>query len=238
MNYLAFDIETAKITESGDNLNADRPLGICCYALAWLDGNGSVQTYTGHGRDNDGKPTRQMRREECAELVQNLLRQSYVTDSTLLTHNGSGFDLDILAEESGMHAECVDLAMNSVDTMLHFLCMKGFPVGLDAIAKGMGLSGKTEGMSGQLAPVLWAEGRYEEVLAYVKQDAISTLKTALRVEQIGEVRWIAKSGRLNAMPLSKWVTAREALTLPLPDTSWMTNPMPRSKFIAWMAKTA
>ena len=29
----------------------------------------------------------------------------------------------------------------------------------------MGIKGKTKGMSGELAPVLWAEGKREEVLA-------------------------------------------------------------------------
>jgi hypothetical protein len=236
VNYLAFDIETAKITESGDNLDAERPLGICCWAVAQLDMHGKIIATANHGQDNDCRPTPRMDRYECAGLVKTLTDLTH-SGYTLLTHNGVGFDLDILAEESGLHAECVELALNSVDTMLHFHCIKGFPVGLNAISKGMGLAGKTEGMHGDLAPVMWAEGRYEEVLAYVGQDVISTLETALAVEKAGVARWIAKSGRLNSVAIPKWLTVREALKLPLPNTSWMDSPFPREKFTGWMKET-
>ena len=42
MNFLAFDLETARVIADG-NLDgvgwaAHRPLGISCYALAWRDG--------------------------------------------------------------------------------------------------------------------------------------------------------------------------------------------------------
>lgn len=233
--WLSFDIETAKITEDGNNLEAERPLGICCWALAWETHLG-VEIQTGHGLAANYTPTPRLGKYECQALVKKLRQLTLYEGYTLLTHNGVGFDLDILAEESGMHAECVELAMNSVDMMLQFHCTKGFPIGLDAIAKGMGLSGKTEGMSGSLAPVLWANGECVKVLEYVGQDVRSTLEVALRVEQIGELRWIAKSGRLNAVPFSRWMTVREALELPLPNVSWMTDAWPREKFTSWMAE--
>lgn len=240
MNYLAFDIETAKITADGNNLEAERPLGICCWATAFVV-SGQTEIVTGHGFDDDGNPSSRMSIADCAHLVWLLQKSVNEFGFTLLTHNGVGFDLDILAEESRLHAECVELAMNSVDTMLQFHCMKGFPVGLDAIAKGMGLSGKTEGMSGSLAPVLWAQGEYEKVLTYVGQDARSTLEVALETEKAGVVRWISKSGKLNAVTLRGWMTVREALKLPLPYTGWMKPvegmpaPMTREKLTGWMA---
>jgi hypothetical protein len=44
---------------------------------------------------------------------------------TIVTWNGTGFDFDILAEESGMLAECKGLAVNHVDMMFHVLCRLG-----------------------------------------------------------------------------------------------------------------
>ena len=88
-----------------------------------------------------------------------------------------GFDFDILAEESGMLEECRDLAVSHVDMMFHVFCQLGYGVGLDAAARGMELAGKSKGMSGVLAPVLWAEGRREEVLEYVAQDVRTTLES-------------------------------------------------------------
>ena len=73
-----------------------------------------------------------------------------------------------------MLEECRSLAKSHVDMMFHVLCQLGHGVGLDAAAKGMGLAGKSKGMSGAVAPVLWAEGRREEVLQYVAQDVRTT----------------------------------------------------------------
>lgn len=233
--YISFDLETSKITPDGDDIQLHRPLGIACWAIAVVKNDGTIGTVAGHGEPLiTGKaPPPQMPRDKCQLLVRHL-QATVGRGNTLLTHNGVGFDFDILAEESGMHAECAALAMNSVDTCFHIHCHKGFPVGLEAIAAGMGLQGKTEGMSGALAPQMWAEGEYDKVLEYVAQDARSTLEIALAIEQRGSLRWISKKGRINSLAVPRWLTVTEALQLPEPDTSWMSEPMPRSRFVGWM----
>ena len=102
-----------------------------------------------------------MNQEQAGELVQYLATQ-VENGYTIATWNGLSFDFDILAEESGMLAECRNLAVDHVDMMFHVLCRLGFGVGLDAAAKGMGIAGKPEGMSGAMAPV-WAAGNRETV---------------------------------------------------------------------------
>ena len=87
--------------------------------------------------------------------------------------------------------------------MFHVLCKLGYGVGLDAAARGMGIAGKPEGMKGADAPVLWAEGRREEVLRYVAQDVRTTLALATACESCGSFRWVARSGRLRTMPLPR-----------------------------------
>ena len=90
-------------------------------------------------------------------------------------------------------------------------------------------------MSDNLTPVLWAEGRQEEVLRYVAQDVRTTMELATACETCEAFRWIARSGRLGPMPLSQgWLAVEEALGLPLPDTSWMDEPWPRERFTTWM----
>jgi hypothetical protein len=143
------------------------------------------------------------------------------------------FDFDILAEESGMHEECKALALDHIDMMFHFFVGKGFPLGLDAASKGMGLPGKPEGMDGAIAPELWAEGQYHRVLDYVSWDVKNTLGVAEAVDESGCLDWIARSGRPNSWVCDQWLTVKEALALPEPDTSWMTDPWPRSKFYEW-----
>ena len=87
--------------------------------------------------------------------------------------------------------------------MFHVLCKLGYGVSLDAAARGMGLAGKPNGMNGKLAPALWAEGKREEVLRYVGQDAKTTLALATACETCGKFRWVARSGRLRTMPLPR-----------------------------------
>ena len=70
--------------------------------------------------------------------------------------------------------------------------------------------------------MLWAQGRREEVLRYVGQDVRTTLELARVCETCGELRWVARSGKVRTMALPEgWLTVGDALELPLPDTSWM-----------------
>lgn len=239
MNYVAWDIEIAAIVPEGEtDWKAHRPLGITCGAFAWMVDD-AIHTETMCGIMEDGEPARCMEADECRQMVEKLRR--FVEDGyTILTHNGLGFDFDILAEESGLHDECVDLTLNHhVDTMLHFLCLQGYPVGLDTAAKGMRVSGKTEGMDGAKAPVMWANGEYDAVLEYVEQDCITTLEMALAVEKHGYLQWTSKRGRLMRCPIrGGWLLACEALKLPEPNTSWMTGDRwTRDKIIAWTQQT-
>ena len=225
--YLAFDVETAKLPD-GD-WRSCRPLGISCAATLLGD---SDQPKLWHGGDR-ARPADRMSREEAAALVRYLSEQ-VAQGCTLVTWNGLGFDLDVLAEESGMSAECKTLALSHVDMMFHVLCRLGHGVSLDAAARGMGLEGKPAGMNGKLAPALWVEGKREEVLRYVGQDVRTTLDLATACEGCGELRWVARSGRLRRMTLREgWLTVEEALQLPLPDTSWMDEPWPRERFTGW-----
>ncbi len=231
-HYLAFDIETAKVLpEDIQDWRSQRPLGISCAATLLADAD---QPRLWHGGTDHASPKDRMSQDEAAELVRYL--EDQVTQGyTILTWNGLGFDFDVLAEESGLLSECRALAIDHVDMMFHAFCQLGHGVGLDAAARGMGLAGKTKGMSGELAPLLWARGEREKVLRYVTQDVRTTMELALKCESCGELRWVARSGMRRSLLLPRgWLSTREALELPLPDTSWMTAPWSRERFTGWM----
>lgn len=232
--WLAFDIEIAAIIpDEAQDWKQYRPLGITCYAIARM-WNGEIEADTYCGKiESEFAP--RMSQEECQRLVQWLQGQVEI-GYIILGWNSLSFDFDILAEESGMHAECAELATNHVDMMFQIYCIKGFPLGLDAVSKGLGLSGKTEGMSGAKAPEMWANGEHAKVLEYVQQDVRTTLEVALAVEKRGGLTWISKKGRINSLDIARWLTVAECLQIPEPNTSWMSDPLPRSKFVGWMAK--
>jgi len=226
--YLAFDSETASTAK--ENWRSCRPLGISCAATLLADSN-EPRLWHGGSREN---PADKMSQDEAADLV-HFLEDQVAQGYTLLTWNGVGFDLDVLQEESGLLTECRRLAENHVDMMFHIVCLRGFGVSLDAAAKGMGLAGKTEGMSGEKAPQLWAERKRAEVLRYVEQDVRTTMEVALACESAGALHWISQRGKLRTMKLlDGWLTVRDALELPLPYTGWMDEPWAREEFVEWM----
>ena len=234
--FISFDLEIAALIPDGEtDWKQYRPLGITCYALAWINEDGSMEVHADCGRDDNGQPMPRMSQAECRSLVERLCALEHLSDA-LLTHNGVGFDFAILAEETGWTEICANLALDSVDTCLLMHCLRGFPVGLDAICKAMGVQGKIEGMNGALAPQMWADGRYDEVLAYVAQDARCTLEVALEIEKHRVLRWVSKSGNTKMEFVPLLLPVREALQLPEPDTSWMSDPIPRGRFVEWMER--
>ena len=228
---IAFDIEIAQALPDGvEDWSHHRPLGISC-AATLISGEPAITWYGNKGAGEYGD---RMKPAEAQELVNYLLAQ-VEQGGVILTWNGLGFDFDILAEESGMVQECSELAKGHIDMMFHVFCLKGFPLGLDKAAKGMDLAGKTPGMTGDMAPRLWQEGEYLKVLEYLQQDVQTLIELWAVVDGLRKLTWISNRGYQQRLPLPKgWVTVEEALNLPLPDNSWMSNPWPRSKFTGWL----
>jgi len=229
--YVAFDIETARILpDEVTDILAHRPLGVAC-AAAYLGDSGETRIW--HGRDSSGNPTPRMTPAEVQTLVSDLARfveQGY----TLLTWNGLGFDFDVLAEESGRTNECAELAVYHVDALFHAVCTLGYPVSLQKASEGMNLPGKLDGMSGSDAPRAWSEGRYPDVLRYVAQDVRATFELAVACEKRKELAWITRRGTRRYLPLREgWLTVEEARLLPVPDTSWMSDPPKRERYTGW-----
>ncbi len=230
-DYLAFDLEIARLIPEGmDDWKTFRPFGISCAAV--MDRTGAPKLW--HGHTLQGVPAERMSRDEVSALV-GYLDAEVRSGKTILTWNGAGFDFDVLAEESGMLQVCRRIAVSHVDMMFHFFCVKGFAIGLDKAAQGMSLAGKLKGMDGSKAPIFWQQKRYQEVLDYVCQDVATTLQVCLAVEKARSLRWVTSRGTSQILPFPKgWLSVETAASLPLPDTSWMRSPWPRSKFTRWM----
>ncbi len=248
IGYTAFDIEISTVIPDGEtDWKAHRPLGISCAAT--LDELGKVTLW--HGAEQpDGRLAERMAPEELDRLVEHLVGRAEM-GVPVLTWNGLGFDLAILQEECspGHLRDFVHIMArcDHIDMMFQFFCEKGFPLALNTAAKGMGLAGKTAGMHGELAPVMWAQGREEQnrVLEYVAQDVVTTADVYKAILHERFLRWTTKAGRLAVwQPTLKlngdvreprMLTVEECLALPEPDTSWMTGERwTRAKFAGWL----
>ena len=235
MKLASFDLEIAKVLpENVDNILAYAPLGISCAATAFED-KSDVTFWQG---------TPQQSKQECQKLVQDLL--GYVASGyTLVTWNGCNFDFRVLAQESGMVAECGQLALNHVDLMLIVTFTKGWLLGLDKALSGAGIPGKVKKLtlsngetlndvSGALAPILWARQEFDAVLTYLKGDAVQTLALAKVVQNTHVIRWVSGNGKSQSVPAPRLLTVKECFSIPKPDTSWMANPPRREKFVEWI----
>ena len=234
--YLAFDLETANPFPENRDWRSARPLGIACAAACGQD---APAPHAWWHRSQSGAIESQLTRPQAQALVSQLM---ILTDPeqapvpfTLLTWNGLGFDLDILAEESGMLDECRQLALGHVDMMFHVYAHLGYPLGLSKAAKGMGTPGKPEGMDGETANRMWQTGEREPVISYCAQDVRATLALALECEEQRHLQWTSNRGNSMCFDLPNgWLTVGEALEIPEPDRSWMTDPIPRENFTGWL----
>lgn len=230
--FLSFDLEISKtLPEGTTDWKEHRPLGISCAATLTADAPLARLWYSTAA----GEPLPEMTVEDVRSLITYMHYKVKHEGYTVLSWNGLSFDFAVLSDSSvGLHDLCVELAQHHVDQMYHIFALRGHFLGLNKAAIGMGVPGKLDEVDGAKAPEMWQRGEYATVLEYVAQDVKCTLDVALAVEQAKQLRWISNKGRLNTLPIDRWLTVDEAAKLPLPDTSWMDKPVKRSQFTAWM----
>lgn len=222
--FAVLDLEIIKTVEGVDDWFSVAPLGISCVAVALSD---SDDTLVWYGQNQLGVTGS---RAAIAGLI-SLVDEGY----TLVGFNSLGFDFRVLATESGLFADCGYLALQHVDLFFYLFCALGYAPGLNRLAQGMGLPGKTVGMDGAKAPELWRQGQRQAVLDYCVQDVRTTLDLVQASINARGVTWVSKSGKRVGLSFAQWLTVQEAMALPEPDNTWMEKPWSRSKFIGWLA---
>lgn len=247
MKFCSFDIETATVTPENSDPHQYRPLGICCAAtqLFEVDEHGIVQhrnpVRVWHAYEKcDGMYAHHMGVSDVMELADYLAGmadEGYFP----LGWNSLGFDFDILAEECfdpDYGRRLAHLALMHFDPAFQMLCEKGYMIGMQAAALGLGLPGKLAGMHGDLAPVLWAKSPADQatVLDYVSQDVVTTTDILIQSTKQGRITWISKAGRPQSYAFKIWLPVEECIDLPEVDTSWMSQPRTRQSCYNWTQK--
>ncbi len=224
--WLAFDIETANLLPEGADLDSFGPLDISVVAAVGDDGGARVVHSV-----QDGRPAPRLTQADAAAFLQ-WLREQQRSGARIVAWNGVSFDLKMIGHAAGDLQLAAEVALDSYDPMLQFFYRRGFPIGLQAVAGGMGL-GLKKSMSGADAPEQWAKGNFQQVIEYVQGDCRMTLEIARAIEKAREVRWNTKRGTISSERMAALLTTREVLRLPPPDQSWMDTPIPPAKFTAW-----
>jgi hypothetical protein len=229
-NRVCFDIEIANVFDvrPGEDLDDYGPFDISCAAA--LDESGRIRHWVSPGKG--GKPAHRLGADMAREMLGYLLEQQRA-GLRVCAWNGLSFDLRWLGTAAGDVALAVRIARELYDPMFQFFVQRGFPVALAKVAEGLGIKEKKL-MGGADAPVEWERGNHELVLDYVAGDCRITDKVIGRIEEEGELRWRTQRGKVSAELMPELLRVRDLLSAPEPDTSWMDDPMPRSKFTGWL----
>ncbi len=237
----SFDLEIFKELpgEAIQNWKAYTPLGI---------------TLCGFGQDFNvtpifnAKPQQKMEVHELDEIVDSML--SMQQDGVkFVTWNGTSFDFQVLAIETGRYSDCANLARNHCDMMLIAVWGKGWMVGLDRALRAHKLPEKLktvrlndgstfEAMDGGHVPRLWAAGEISACTEYFKQDLQCEFMLARTIEENKKLLFFNRAGDMkHIINVPALFTVEEIMNGAMgqfPDTSWQTNPIRPEQFTDWM----
>ena len=234
---IGFDLETAKLLDIEAGLGGQLPMGITC-AVVHAKEDETVVWKPPIGFSKPARLDRALPKSRCIQMAEWLCEASFNGD-VIATINGAGFDFRVLwGEIEGAFPvkPFAEMVMRHVDLGFTMLCQLGYMAGLNAMGNGMGLGGKMEGLGGVLAVEKWNTDidTQREIIDYCARDAQLTGQVARAVVEKKRIVWITKAGAARDMPLEKLLTVEESLTLPLPDTSWMTAPRKREDYVGWL----
>jgi len=193
---IALDIETANLDMKKERLDFGNPKGwrtacVCVYDSVSQEEHFYVADETAMTILNDGFDKFRKRVKNIYYLASDLERW-FEKDYTLLTHNGTNFDIPILKkpiDEGGGSCGLVFSSPFSHIDMSHSLKeMTGFRFKLQHLVKGMLGEDRSKLMEAELAPVEWAKGRLSSVLEYCIQDCILNYEVFTECASQGEIR--------------------------------------------------
>lgn len=198
---LAFDIEIERtIPEGCQDWFSLGKLGISCAATVASDGD-NTEARLWWGGKAEGCYRNHMHPEEIDSMLRYM--ESMRQDGYLVTTwNGTGFDFRVVSMEVDhpfKAKECREWALGHWDMAFHMYWELGYMLGLDRFAKMLGLPGKKEGVHGALAPDMWRQCQYRDVLDYCLQDSANTLAIAQLLNKAGEQGYpikVANRGRV------------------------------------------
>jgi hypothetical protein len=91
-------------------------------------------------------------------------------------------------------------------------------------------------MSGADAPKEWLAGNHQLVCDYVIGDVRLTAEIADAIVQAKRISWITQRGTPSSVSLPCLRTVEDCMADPMPDQSWMTEPILQERFAGWLGE--
>ena len=147
--------------------------------------------------------------------------------------NGASFDMKMIGHLADDLELAGRIALGMIDPMYQMLTQKGFPLGLAAVQKGLGIT-QAKSMDGKDAPDAWKNRQFQKVIGYVVGDSQITVQAILAIAAADGIRWLTKAGKPSYAAFRKFKTVAECLLDPDVDQSWQEKPLNRKQMVAWI----
>lgn len=231
MAILAFDIETSNIFElgPGDDLDDFGPFDISVAATHLVGGEEKLWLTTAA----NGAMGPNLSKSKAAELL-GYLEQMQRQGHAIVAWNGLSFDLRWIGHVADDVGTARRIALRMYDPMFQFFKIKGFPVALGKVGEGLGIQ-MQKLMHGSDAPKQWKAGNHQAVCDYVIGDTRLTAQIVHEIQRQGAIRWITQRGKLTEVPVRQLRTVEDCINDPMPDQSWMGEPILEEKFTGWLS---
>ena len=231
MQLLSFDIEISDVFDLQENEDLERYAPFNLSVASTVIHGGEERLWYSQGKD--GQPLLNMTRAKARELL-HYLRDMQKNGYHLCAWNGLGFDLRWIGHIAKDPCLAAKVALNLYDPMFQFFNQRGFPVSLAAVGQAMNIP-QRKTMSAADAPKKWRDGNHQVVMDYVLGDSRMTNQIIAAIIERQGILWVTKKGIVNNEPMPCLKTVEEILRDPEPDQSWMSTPIPRSKFHNWLS---
>lgn len=230
MKMVSVDIEISNVFDlrPGEDIDRHGPFDVAVAATEIAGGEHRLWFSPGPG----GKPLVNLQRHNARELLQ-YLEQLQRDGYALCAWNGLGFDLRWIARAADDVATASRIARGLYDPMFQFFKLKGYPIGLDAVAAGLGI-GLTKSMAAADAPSQWRAGHHQRVFDYVLGDVRMTNEITAAILRRRKIAWVTQRGKPSSVLVPQLRTVEDCMSDPMPDQSWMSHPIPQKKFTGWL----
>ncbi len=230
MMVLTFDIEISNVFDlrPGEDLERYAPFDISVAATKSVGGEERLWLT----RRADGVPAMNLDRSDARELL-GYLDAMQRAGHMLVAWNGLSFDLRWIGHAAGDMATARRVALQLYDPMFQFFKLKGFPVGLAKVGEGMGIRA-TKLMDGADAPKEWRAGNHKAVCDYVTGDVRLTADVVDAIVRTRRISWITMRGTQSSVGVPRLRTVEDCMRDPMPDQSWMSEPLREEKFTGWL----
>jgi len=231
MKIVSVDIEISNVFDlrPGEDIDRHGPFDVAVAATEIVGGEHHLWFSPGP----DDKPLVNLERQHARELLQ-YLEQLQRDGFALCAWNGLGFDLRWIARAADDLSTASRIARSLYDPMFQFFKLKGYPIGLDAVAAGFGI-GLKKSMAAADAPREWRAGNHKRVFEYVLGDVRMTSEITAAILRRRKIAWVTQKGKPSSVPVPQLRTVEDCMSDPMPDQSWMSHPIPQKKFSGWLA---